>query len=447
MLVRTRAAVVAAATLALVLALAACTSSPPADPDPTPTATPTPAPAVPPSDPAGVVDGRINPALLGTHVGGIIDPAQPAPARAGAIRLWDSGVAWRELEPVKGQIDWARMDAALQRAEATGATEILWVHGSTPAWAALDPQAAGLYGPGTSSPPDEQAYLDILRQVAERYRGRITAYQAWNEANIKIFYRGKPAYLAELTAKARDVLAEVDPDALLVGASSTVRAAGPVKPWFERYSAALAERGWPVDAMAIHSYPPGDQGIEERAAYVRTMKGWLADRGWTGPLWDTEVSYGDRRDFAKEVVVVPQEQAAAWVARTYLDSLALGVDRVHWYGWNIHILGVDQVDQASAAVLPAGQAFLTLQEWLGGAGWGGCTGELMEPTGTAGALTTCELTTAEGGRAQILFAHAGSAEAPLPSGATEVCRLDGTCAPAEGGTLEVGEQPVLVRLA
>jgi hypothetical protein len=168
MLVRTRAVLVAAATLALVLALAACTSSPPADPDPTPTATPTPAPAVPPSDPAGVVDGRINPALLGTHVGGIIDPAQPAPARAGAIRLWDSGVAWRELEPVKGQIDWARMDAALQRAEATGATEILWVHGSTPAWAALDPQAAGLYGPGTSSPPDEQAYLDILRQVAER---------------------------------------------------------------------------------------------------------------------------------------------------------------------------------------------------------------------------------------------------------------------------------------
>jgi hypothetical protein len=440
--VRTSAAL-AAAVLALVAMLAACSSAPapevPQQPEPQPQ-------AVPPTDPAGVVDGLVNPALLGTHVGGIIDPAQPAPARAGAIRLWDAGVAWRELEPAQGQVDWARMDAAVQRAEATGATEIVWVHGSTPAWAALDPQAPGLYGPGTSSAPDEQAYLDILRQVAQRYRGRITAYQAWNEANIKIFYRGRPAYLARLTAKAKEVLEQADPEALLVGASTTVRAAGPVKDWYDRYSAALAERGWPVDAMAVHSYPPGDEGIEERAAYIRTMKGWLADRGWTGPLWDTEVSYGDRRDFAKEIVVVPQEQAAAWVARTYLDSLALGVDRVHWYGWNIHILGVDQVDPATGALLPAGQAFLTLQEWLAGAGWGGCSGELMAPTGAAGALTTCTITTASGAPAQILFAHGGSASAPLPEGATEVCRLDGTCAAAEGDTLEVGEQPVLVRL-
>jgi hypothetical protein len=443
MLVRTRAALMAAATLVLAVTLAACSSPPPAEPEPAPT----PTPAVPPTNPAGIVEGRINPALLGTHVGGIIDPAQPAPASAGAVRLWDSGVAWRELEPVQGQVDWARMDAAVQRAQATGATEIVWVHGSTPAWAALDPQAPGLYGPGTSSAPDEQAYLDILRQVAERYRGRITAYQAWNEANIKIFYRGTPRYLAELTARARAVLDEVDPDALLVGASSTVRVTGPVKAWYGKYTAALAELGWPVDAMAVHLYPPGDQGVDDRAEYIRVIRAWLAERGWTGPLWDTEVSFGDRRDFAKEVVVVPQEQAAAWVARTYLDSLALGVDRVHWYGWNIHILGIDQVDPGTGEVLPAGQAFLTLQEWLAGASWGGCTGELMEPTGTDGALTTCALTTGDGGSAQVLFAHGGSsASAPMPQGATEVCRLDGTCAPAEGDTLEVGEQPVLVRL-
>jgi hypothetical protein len=445
MLVRTRAALVAAAALALVLTMAACSSSPEADAEATEGSAPA-TPAVPPTNPAGVVQGRINPALLGTHVGGIIDPAQPAPASAGAIRLWDSGVAWRELEPVQGQVDWARMDAAVQRAEATGATEIVWVHGSTPAWAALDPTAAGLYGPGTSSAPDEQAYLDILRQVAERYRGRITAYQAWNEANIRIFYRGRPAYLAELTAKARAVLDQVDPDALLVGASSTVRVTGPVKAWYGKYAAALAERGWPVDAMAVHLYPPGDQGVDDRAEYIRVIRAWLAERGWTGPLWDTEVSFGDRRDFAKEIVVVPQEQAAAWVARTYLDSLALGVDRVHWYGWNIHILGIDQVDPASGEVLPAGQAYLTLQQWLAGASWGGCTGELMEPTGEPGALSTCTITTAQGGRAQILFAHGGaSTTSPLPEGATEVCRLDGTCSAPDGDTLEVGEQPVLIR--
>ena len=137
--------------------------------------------------------------LFGTHVGNLATGAEPLPPTAGAIRLWDSGVAWRQLEPVQGQIDWARMDSAVSQAEATGAADILWVHGSPPQWAALDPEAPGIYGPGTSSAPDQEAYLSFLRQVAERYKGRITSYQVWNEANIKIFYRGKPDYLAELT--------------------------------------------------------------------------------------------------------------------------------------------------------------------------------------------------------------------------------------------------------
>jgi hypothetical protein len=404
------------------------------------------APAAMPPNPNGIVEGKVTAPVFGTHVGLLSTGTQPLPPRAGAIRLWDSGVAWRELEPVEGQVNWQLLDTAVAQAEQTGAEDILWVHGSTPAWAAQDPEAAGLYGPGTSSAPREEPYLAILRQVAERYKGRITSYQAWNEANIKIFYRGKADYLAALTAGAKEVLDEVDPDALLVGASTTVRAKGPVKDWYGEYSAGLAQRGWPVDAMAVHLYPLADQGAEERAGYARLMRAWLAERGWTGPVWDTEVNYGDRRDFAKEIVVVPQEQAVAWVARTYIDSLALGVDRTYWYSWNDHILGVDQVDPQTNEILPAGQSFLTVQDWLVGAQWGGCEGELMNPTGDEGAVTVCSVTTASGVPAQILFSHRGTAEVPLPEGAAEVCRLDGTCAPPEGADLALTEAPVLVRL-
>ena len=399
-----------------------------------------------PPNPAAVVDGRVNPALFGMHVGNLATGAEPVPERAGGIRLWDAGVSWRQIEPAAGQVDWAAMDRAVEQAEAAGATEILWVHGSTPQWAALDPDADGLYGPGTSSAPDEDAYLDILRRVAERYKGRITAYQAWNEANIRIFYRGKPAYLAELTAKAKAVLDEVDPDALLVGASTTVRAKGPVKAWYGKYSTALAEQGWPVDAMSIHLYPLADEGPSERAGYIRTMKAWLEERGWTGPLWDTEVNFGDRRDFAEVQVEVPQDVAAGWVARTYLDSLALGVDRAYWYTWNDSILGIDLTDPATDAVLPAGQAYLTIQEWLAGAQWGGCTGELVDPTGAADGVTVCQLTGTDGTPAQVLYTLGKSASVPMPEGAREVCQLDGTCAAAEGAEMKVTGDPVLVRL-
>jgi len=387
----------------------------------------------------------MGPELFGTHVKEIASGDQPLPPRAGAVRLWDSGVAWRELEPEPGQVNWAAMDTAVEQAERTGAVDVMWVHGSPPPWAAEDPEADGLYGPGTSSAPDEDAYLRILRAVAERYKGRITSYQVWNEANIKIFYRGKPEYLAELTARAKELLDEVDPDALLVGASTTVREAGPVKPWYGKYSAALADLDWPVDAMAVHLYPLADQGADTRVEYIRTIRAWLAERGWTGPLYDTEVNYGDRRDFATEIVEVPQARAAAWVARTYVDSLALGVDRVYWYSWNDHILGIDQVDPGTGEILPAGQAFLTVQDWLVGSRWEGCSGELMDPTGERGAVTTCEITYRDDTPAQILFTHSGTAEVDLPEDAATVCAVDGACAEPGAGTLEVGRSPVLVR--
>ena len=430
------------AALGLVVAvMAACTASssapvsPSADPEEPATASST-----PPGEPVARE-------LFGTHVGNLGSGGGPLPPTAGAIRLWDSGVTWRQIEPEQGNVDWTPLDTAVAQAEKVGAADIQWVHGSPPQWAALDPQAPGIYGPGTSSAPDEQAYLEFLRQVATRYKGRITSYQVWNEANIKIFYRGKPDYLAELTLRAKEVLAEVDPEALLVGASTTVRAAGPVKPWYGKYSAALAERGWPVDAMAVHLYPLADQGADTRVDYLRVMKAWLAERGWTGQLWDTEINYGDRRDFAKEKVTVPQDVAARWVARTYIDSLALGVQRAYWYSWNDHILGVDQVDAQSGEILPAGQAYLTVQDWFDGAYWQGCTGELMEPTGDSGALTTCELTTGDGLPAQILFTLQGSTSIPMPEGAVQVCQLDGSCQPATGDSLEVTTAPILVRRA
>ncbi|MGB8022162.1 MAG: endo-1,4-beta-xylanase [Candidatus Nanopelagicales bacterium] len=382
-------------------------------------------------------------ALFGTHLAG--SAGKPLPPRAGAIRLWDAGVTWRELEPKRGRINWAPLDAAVAAAERTGAQDIMWVHGSTPKWAAKDPTAAGLYGPGTSSPPEAKAYLSFLRAIAQRYQGRITSYQVWNEANLNIFYRGSAESMAELTRRAKEVLRKADPDAELVGASTTIRRKGPVKAWYGEYADALAERDWPVDAMAIHLYPKADEGVGTRAAYARLMKDWLTERGWRGPIWDTEVNYGDRRDFAEVKVLVPQARAAAWVARTYLDSLALGIERVYWYSWSDHLLGVDQVDAETGEVLPAGRAFLTVQEWLDGAFWQGCHGELVNPTGRKAAVTRCDIALSDGTAGRILFSHGGTAAVKPPDGAKSVCGVDGSCRALPAGKLAVGASPVLVR--
>ena len=64
-----------------------------------------------------------------------------------------------------------------------------------------------------------------------------------------------------------------------------------------------------------------------------------------------------------------------------------------------------------------------------------------------GALTTCDLATGDGLPAQILFSHKGPATMPMPPGAAQVCRLDGTCEPVSGDSLKVTANPILVRFS
>jgi hypothetical protein len=94
----------------------------------------------------------------------------PAPA----WRLWDAGVGWRAVEPQKGQWDFSRLDAFVNRASQSGA-QILYVFGMTPQWAAANPNDPGNYNaPGMASPPQEMAdWENYVRTLAQRYKGRI----------------------------------------------------------------------------------------------------------------------------------------------------------------------------------------------------------------------------------------------------------------------------------
>ena len=144
-----------------------------------------------------------------------------------SVRLWDAGVRWDQINPKKGQYNWAALDRAVSAAEAAGATEILYVLGSTPSWAASTFSDVDLYGPGTASfPKKSKYYLRLRKAVAKRYKGRITSYQIWNEANTRSFYNGGKydgwIKLAKLTKKASKTIRSIDRKADIVAASSTV---------------------------------------------------------------------------------------------------------------------------------------------------------------------------------------------------------------------------------
>jgi LysM repeat protein len=125
---------------------------------------------------------------------------------------------WREIEGAgKGHFDWSRADRVVQQANEFGLDLIARVD--------RQPQWAGGGYPHNGPPDDYQDYADFLYAMASRYKGRIRAYQVWNEPNLNIAGRsewgGRPPNPAEYTALlkvAHQAIKQADPNAMVISA-------------------------------------------------------------------------------------------------------------------------------------------------------------------------------------------------------------------------------------
>ena len=374
----------------------------------------------------------VDPEAFGMHVFSLGAGVTPT-VSVKSVRLWDAGVRWDQINPKKGRYYWAALDRAVSAAEAAGATEILYVLGSTPSWAASTFSDVDLYGPGTASyPKKSKYYLRFTKKVVKRYKGRITSYQIWNEANTLSFYNGGKydgwIKLAKLTKKASKTIRSIDRKADIVAASSTVIpvASFQTESFFYRYLRELKKRNVKFDAVSVHLYPVNPkQGPDARVASISAVRRVMKRVGLKKPLWDTEVNYGDRRDPARLVVPKPKK-AATYVSRTYLDSARYGVARTFWYGWDINTLGIS-LSQPDGSPTRAGRAYLNTRDWMLAGSWKGCK--------TKGKVTTCKV-----GKTKILYASKKKT-VKRPSGVKQVCKLTGKCS-AAGSKIKVSSAPI-----
>ena len=225
----------------------------------------------------------IGPEQFGLHVQTLGAGATPS-VSVSAVRLWDSGVRWDQIETSKGVYNWAALDRAVSAAERAGADEILYVLGSTPKWAASKFSNVDLYGPGTASLPKKSSYyLKYAKAVAQRYKGRITSYQIWNEANTRSFYNGGKfdgwIKLAALTKDASKAIGKIDKRADIVAASSTVIPTPKfqTESFFFRYLRELKRQKASVDAISVHLYPVNPkQGPDSRVASIAAVRKVMA---------------------------------------------------------------------------------------------------------------------------------------------------------------------------
>lgn len=127
---------------------------------------------------------------------------------------------WADIEPEHGHYNWAPWDHLVTVVQEEGLSLIAVVD-TSPAWARSNDVI--------TSPPDNYAdYARFLGQLATRYRGRVAAYQIWDEPNIRPHWGPRYASPREYTALLRAAAA-----ALRAADAQAVILAGGLAPTIE----------------------------------------------------------------------------------------------------------------------------------------------------------------------------------------------------------------------
>lgn len=126
-------------------------------------------------------------------------------------------LAWRDIEGIeKGKYDWFRPDFIVDLVEAAD-LKLLARIDRQPFWSQEND-----WPPLENAPPaDLQDYGDFCGAIAERYRGRIAAYQVWNEPNLSREWGDEapdPAAYTEMLKICYEAIKEADPEAIVISA-------------------------------------------------------------------------------------------------------------------------------------------------------------------------------------------------------------------------------------
>jgi outer membrane protein assembly factor BamB len=250
----------------------------------------------------------------------------------GGFRWVRQQIHWRDLEGEQGQFVWKPLDQIVSAARARDMQLLLSVVRSPP-WATADGN--------TGLPDDPAAMADFMRTVATRYRGRVAAYQVWNEPNLAHEGGGAPVppedYLALLEA-VYPAIKEGDPCALVVSAAmaSTNRpdpaVASEDLPYFDTlYTLNNGAFLRAADVVALHpgagTNPPAARWSADEPEqshqyfrHVERVREIMQRYGDQRPVWITEYGWTVTRAEGAPQPVSEQQQAnyladALWYAR------------------------------------------------------------------------------------------------------------------------------------
>ena len=241
-------------------------------------------------------------------------------------------IPWAGVEPVQGYYDWSSVDYTVNAANARG-MGVLGVLNSSPSWA-VNPGVPAISG----APASPAQYGDFAGLVAQRYAGKVSAYEIWNEPNGQTYYAPKPdpAGYTQLLKAAYPEIKAADPNATVIGGvTGAVVDYGdftmnPVE--FVQGIYAAGGEGY-FDALSYHPYnygTPFSQGAalpDSPLNQLTAMRNLMVENGDAGKqIWASE--YGEPTAVATESQQASfiQDMLTTWptlgyTGPTFIDTL------------------------------------------------------------------------------------------------------------------------------
>jgi Tol biopolymer transport system component len=279
----------------------------------------------------------------------VLSPPTPAPVDADfayGVNMADLGKAylvrdmgfgwakeytnWETVEPQPGQYRWDDPDNIVAALGGYNLHILMRVHG-TPAWA----RPAGTF---LSYPPDDMAnFGHFMEALATRYKGKVAAYEIWNEPNLDYewgYLKPDPTRYVAMLKAGYQAVKKVDPQALVISAGLATTGEGSATAMgdlaFLKGMYDAGARG-SFDALGSHPYAYGhdpdtvDPWGLSLSRVVQQREVMVANGDAATPVWITEAGWVLRTNWnlvEHASSAVDEAQQAQYLARAYQKTRA-----------------------------------------------------------------------------------------------------------------------------
>jgi polysaccharide biosynthesis protein PslG len=223
---------------------------------------------------------------------------------------------WEKVEPIKGKWDFTYYDQMVEGIRKND-KRILGI---------LDYDAPWLHSKGKSlrkiTRENIPHFLKYVENTVRRYKGKVDAWEIWNEPNNPSFWKLKDEDFFELVKQTSALIKSIDPNIFLVSGSLWL---SPYDYLEKMFKSGAFEK---ADALSYHPYSASSQFLPYR---IKKMKSIMDRYNFKGEVWITEFGFPthgvyptrklEPKDYSNEVIKSLTYFAASKITKIFWYTL------------------------------------------------------------------------------------------------------------------------------